>query len=100
MCYPGFHAIIFHRIAHWLHNHRLKLLARIISQISRFLTGIEIHPAAKDRKRLFIDHGMGVVIGETAEIGDNVYHIPRRYFGRHLARKKVKDTLPLAMGWS
>jgi serine O-acetyltransferase len=72
LCYPGFHAIIFHRIAHWLHNHRLKLLARIVSQISRFFTGIEIHPGAKIGRRLFIDHGMGVVIGETAVIGDNV----------------------------
>lgn len=72
LCYPGFHAIIFHRIAHWLHNHRLKLLARLVSQFSRFLTGIEIHPAAKIGRRLFIDHGMGVVIGETTEIGDNV----------------------------
>lgn len=72
LCYPGFHAIILHRIAHWLHNHRLKLLARMVSQFSRFMTGIEIHPAAKIGKRLFIDHGMGVVIGETTEIGDNV----------------------------
>ena len=72
LCYPGFHAIIFHKMAHWLHNHRLKLLARLVSQFSRFLTGIEIHPAAKVGKRLFIDHGMGVVIGETTEIGDNV----------------------------
>lgn len=72
LCYPGFHAIIFHRIAHWLHNHRLKLLARLVSQFSRFCTGIEIHPAARIGKKLFIDHGMGVVIGETTEIGDNV----------------------------
>lgn len=72
LCYSGFHAIIFHKIAHWLYNNKLKLLARIISQISRFITGIEIHPAAKIGKRLFIDHGMGVVIGETTVIGDNV----------------------------
>ena len=72
LCYPGFHAVIMHRIAHWLHKRGLKLIARIISQINRFITGIEIHPGAKIGQGLFIDHGMGVVIGETAEIGDNV----------------------------
>lgn len=72
LCYPGFHAILFHRIAHFFYNKRLFLLARIISQISRALTGIEIHPGARIGKRFFIDHGMGVVIGETTEIGDNV----------------------------
>jgi len=71
-CYPGFHAIVFHRIAHWLWTRKLKLLARILSHISRFLTGIEIHPGARIGKGFFIDHGMGIVIGETAEIGDNV----------------------------
>lgn len=76
LCYPGFHAILMHRVAHFLWCHNLKLIARIISHISRFLTGIEIHPGAKIGKGFFIDHGMGVVIGETAEIGDNVtlYH--------------------------
>ncbi len=76
LCYPGFHAICMHRIAHFLWNHNLKLLARVVSHISRFLTGIEIHPGARIGKGFFIDHGMGVVIGETAEIGDNVtlYH--------------------------
>ncbi|MCL6518848.1 MAG: serine O-acetyltransferase [Armatimonadetes bacterium] len=75
-CYPGFHILFFHRLAHWLWNHQLKLLARIISQIGRFFTGIEIHPGAKIGPGFFIDHGMGVVIGETAEIGENVtlYH--------------------------
>ncbi|MFU0799435.1 MAG: serine O-acetyltransferase [Xylanivirga thermophila] len=72
LCYPGIHAIILHRIAHWFYNKGWRLIARIISQINRFITGIEIHPAAKIGKGLFIDHGMGVVIGETAEIGDNV----------------------------
>jgi serine O-acetyltransferase len=72
VCYPGFHAIVLHRAAHWLFVHKLKFLARMLSQFNRFLTGIEIHPAAKIGKGLFIDHGMGVVIGETAEIGDNV----------------------------
>lgn len=70
--YPSFWSIIFHRIAHFLYNKRLFFIARLISQISRWFTGIEIHPGAKIGKGLFIDHGMGVVIGETCEIGDNV----------------------------
>jgi len=72
LCYSGLHAILFHRLAHRLHKRGLVLLPRLISQISRLLTGIEIHPGAKIGEGLFIDHGMGVVIGETAEIGDNV----------------------------
>lgn len=72
LCYPGLHAIINHRFAHFLYRHKLFLLARIISQVSRFFTGIEIHPGAVIGKRFFIDHGMGVVIGETTEIGDDV----------------------------
>ena len=72
LCYPGFHALITYRLAHWFYQHRLFLLARIISQLARFFTGIEIHPGAKIGKGLFIDHGMGVVIGETTEIGDDV----------------------------
>ena len=72
LCYPGVWALIFHKPAHWLYKHNLKLIARIISQISRFLTGIEIHPGATIGKRCFIDHGMAVVIGETTEIGDDV----------------------------
>lgn len=74
--YPGFHAISFHRIAHWFWNNNMKLLGRVLSHISRFLTGVEIHPGAKIGRGFFIDHGMGVVIGETSEIGDNVtiYH--------------------------
>lgn len=76
LCYPGFHALILHKLAHWVWNKNFKLFARLISATSRFLTGIEIHPAANIGKNLFIDHGMGVVIGETATIGDNVtiYH--------------------------
>jgi len=73
LCYPGFHARQFHRLAHFLYKRRMRLLARIVSHISRFLTGIEIHPGAKIGDGLFIDHGMGVVIGETAEIGDNCH---------------------------
>ncbi|MFH1874895.1 MAG: serine O-acetyltransferase [Pseudomonadota bacterium] len=72
LCYPGLHALVFHRVAHGLWNHHLKLLARIISHFSRWITGIEIHPGAKIGQRFFIDHGMGVVIGETTEIGDDV----------------------------
>jgi serine O-acetyltransferase len=72
LCYPGLKAILFHRVAHWLWIHNWKLLARILSQISRFLTQIEIHPGAKIGEGFFIDHGSGVVIGETTEIGNNV----------------------------
>jgi serine O-acetyltransferase len=72
LCYPGFHAVILHRLAHRLYNAGLPLVPRVISQFSRFLTGIEIHPGATIGCRFFIDHGMGVVIGETSEIGDDV----------------------------
>jgi serine O-acetyltransferase len=72
LCYPGLHAMWFHRLAHFLWQKKLRLLARLTSQVSRFLTGIEIHPGAKIGRRFFIDHGAGVVIGETSEIGDDV----------------------------
>ncbi len=74
--YSGFQAMFFHRLAHWLWQKRMKLIARCLSHLSRFTTGIEIHPGAKIGTSFFIDHGMGVVIGETSEIGDNVtiYH--------------------------
>jgi serine O-acetyltransferase len=72
LCYPGFHAILLHRIAHRLYGAGWFTLARVVSQLSRTLTGIEIHPGARIGRRFFIDHGMGVVIGETAEIGDDV----------------------------
>lgn len=74
--YPGFHALIFYKIAHFCYTKRMFFIARLISQMGRNLTGIEIHPGAKIGNRLFIDHGMGIVIGETAEIGDNctIYH--------------------------
>ncbi len=71
-CYPGLHALWFHRFGYFLWGCKLKFMARLLSQISRFLTGIEIHPGAKIGRRFFIDHGAGVVIGETAEIGDDV----------------------------
>ena len=70
-CYPGFQALLYHRLAHWLWQHRWHFLGRFVSHLGRVMTGIEIHPGAKIGKRLFIDHGMGVVIGETAEIGDD-----------------------------
>jgi len=77
LTYPGVKAVFFHQIAHFFSVAKFNLIARIISQFSRFLTGIEIHPKAKIGKNLFIDHGMGVVIGETSEIGNNVtiYHM-------------------------
>ena len=77
LTYPGVKAVLFHQIAHFFSVAKFNLIARVISQFSRFLTGIEIHPAAKIGKNFFIDHGMGVVIGETSEIGDNVtiYHM-------------------------
>ena len=73
---PGIHSVLFHKISHFLYEKKWFFLARLISQIARFLTGIEIHPGAKIGRRFFIDHGMGVVIGETAEVGDDVmmYH--------------------------
>ena len=76
LLYPGVHATLYHRLAHFLHCHGLKFLARWVSQWSRFWTGIEIHPGARIGRRLVIDHGMGIVIGETAEIGDDclIYH--------------------------
>jgi serine O-acetyltransferase len=72
LCYPGFHAVLMHRFAHVLYGAKIPILPRFLSQVSRFLTGIEIHPGATIGRRFFIDHGMGVVIGETAAIGDDV----------------------------
>jgi len=72
LCYSGLHAVWFYRMNHWLWNHRLFLVGRMLSQAARFLTGVEIHPGAKIGRRLFIDHGLGVVIGETAIVGDDV----------------------------
>jgi serine O-acetyltransferase len=75
-CYPGIHAMVMHRLAHWLWEHQLYWLGRFVSHLARFFSGIEIHPGATIGRRFFIDHGMGVVIGETAVIGDDVtlYH--------------------------
>lgn len=72
LLYPGVHALIYHRLAHWFYRHKLRFLARLVSQWSRFWTGIEIHPGAVIGRRFVIDHGMGIVIGETAEVGDDV----------------------------
>ena len=76
LLYQGVHATLYHRLAHWLYCHNRRFLARFVSQWSRFWTGIEIHPGAKIGRRLVIDHGMGIVIGETAEVGDDclIYH--------------------------
>jgi serine O-acetyltransferase len=75
-CYPGLHAVLFYRIAHWFWTKKMYFIGRFISHAGRFLTGIEIHPGARIGKRFFVDHGMGVVIGETAEVGNDVllYH--------------------------
>ncbi|MGH7118528.1 MAG: serine O-acetyltransferase [Acetobacteraceae bacterium] len=73
LCYPGLHAVLLHRVARWLWRRHLFLAGRWVSQLGRFLTGIEIHPGAKIGRRLVIDHGMGVVIGETAEVGDDCH---------------------------
>ncbi|MFC1998235.1 serine O-acetyltransferase [Chloroflexota bacterium] len=94
LCYPGLQAISFHRMAHYLWNHKFKFLARLISHISRFITGIEIHPGAKIGRRFFIDHGMGVVIGETTEIGDDVLLYQGVVLGgTSLAKKKRHPTI-------
>jgi serine O-acetyltransferase len=76
LCYPGFHALLYHRLAHWLWQRGWRLAGRFVSHVGRMLSGIEIHPGARIGRRLFIDHGMGVVIGETAEVGDDctLYH--------------------------
>jgi serine O-acetyltransferase len=88
LCYPGVHAVFLHKIAHFLHKLSIPILPRFISHISRILTGIEIHPAAKIGKNFFIDHGFGVVIGATTEIGNNV----TIYQGVTLGGKTTKNT--------
>src|SRR3990170_118702 len=94
LSYPGLHAIVYYRLAHWLHLHHVPVVPRLISQLARFLTGIEIHPGATIGRRFFIDHGMGVVIGETAEIGEDVmiYH-GVTLGGRSLAKVKRHPTI-------
>ncbi len=103
LCYPGLHALWLHRIAHWFWRKRFYLLGRIISHINRFLTGIEIHPGAKIGRRFFIDHGMGVVIGETSEIGDDVLMYQGAVLGGVSLEKKkrhptIKDHVVIGAG--
>jgi len=94
LCYPGLHSIWFYRIAHWFYRNKMYTIARIISHFSRFATGIEIHPGAKIGRRFFIDHGMGVVIGETTEIGDDVLMYQGVVLGgTSLKKKKRHPTL-------
>lgn len=90
LCYPGLHALWLHRLAHFLWQHKLRLLARILSHINRFLTGIEIHPGARIGRRFFIDHGSGVVIGETSEIGDDVLMYQGVVLGGTTTEKKKR----------
>lgn len=94
LCYPGLHSLWLHRLAHFLWQHKLRLPARFLSHISRFLTGIEIHPGARIGRRFFIDHGAGVVIGETAKIGDDVLLYQGVVLGgTTLGKKKRHPTL-------
>jgi serine O-acetyltransferase len=94
LCYPGVHALVFHRIAHAIWRRGWRIPARFLSHVARFLTGIEIHPAAKIGSGLFIDHGMGVVIGETAEVGENVTLLQGVTLGgTSLKREKRHPTL-------
>lgn len=83
LCYPGYKAVRRHRRAHWFYKHNMKLLARLISDRTRKKTGIDIHPGAVIGEGLFIDHGMGVVIGETTQIGNNWHAFSKRDLGRH-----------------
>lgn len=94
LCYPGLHVVWFYRVAHWFYRKKIYTIARIISHIGRFITGIEIHPGAKIGRRFFIDHGMGVVIGETSEIGDDVLMYQGVVLGgTSLEKKKRHPTL-------
>lgn len=96
--YPGVHAVLIHRLSHWLWNRGLKWLARMIATLARWWTGIEIHPGARIGRRFFIDHGMGVVIGETAVIGDDC----TLYHGVTLGAspgRRVNATRPWVTGW-
>ena len=90
LCYPGLHSLWFHRVAHFLWKHHFKLMGRLVSHFSRFLTGIEIHPGAVIGRRFFIDHGSGVVIGETTEIGDDVLLYQGVVLGGTTAEKKKR----------
>jgi serine O-acetyltransferase len=93
-CYPGLHALVLHRWAHAAWGAGLRWLGRFISHLARVLTGIEIHPGARIGRRVFIDHGMGVVIGETAEVGDDCTHLPGRDAGRHQLARRAPSATP------
>lgn len=90
LCYPGLHALWTHRIAHFLWRHKLRLLSRLLSHMNRFFTGVEIHPGASIGRRCFIDHGAGVVIGETSEIGDDVLLYQGVVLGGTTLKKKKR----------
>ena len=103
LCYPGLHAILFHRLAHFIWKCKLYLIGRLISHLSRLLTGIEIHPGAIIGKRFFIDHGMGVVIGETSEVGDDVHVYHGVTLGAVTSKKEkrhptIKDGVVIGAG--
>ena len=97
-CYPGLHAVWMHRVAHWLWKRGARFLARLTSHVARWLTGVEIHPGASIGRRVFIDHGMGVVIGETAEVGDDVL-IYKVWFSAGCLWRRPSDIRRLAMAW-
>ncbi len=99
-CYPGLHALWFHRLAHSLYKAKFFLFGRLVSHFARFLTGIEIHPGATIGRRFFIDHGMGVVIGETAEIGDDVLIYKGVVLGGTSLRKRNAIRPWATMLWS
>ena len=96
LCYPGVHALAFHRLAHRLWHAGWVVPARLVSHLSRFLTGIEIHPAARIGSGVFIDHGMGVVVGETAEVGDDVTLYQGVTLGRHQPQAREATPHPRA----
>ena len=93
LLYPGFHVLIYHRIAHWLYKKRVFFLARVVSQFARFATGIEIHPGAVLGRGLFIDHGMGIVIGETGKLATTALYTTASHWAAPV-RIKGKDTRP------
>lgn len=94
LCYPGLHVLILHRVSHFFYKLKVPIFPRLLSHFSRWVTGIEIHPGAKFGRRILIDHGGGVVIGETAEIGDDVVIYQNVTLGG-TSTKKLNDTLPL-----
>ena len=98
LAYPGLHALWGHRLAHWLWKRRRRLIARLISQLNRALTGVEIHPGAQFGRRVFIDHGMGIVVGETAVVGDDVLLYQGSCVGGHQPGKAQASPHPRQRG--